>query len=169
MGALGARAWARQVSDVDAVKHRSLLRYCPRLRRGLYRVTSPAATQYNCFAWAVGESHRRWDPTRRRTTRNYWPLETQSTQLSDAVAAFEAVDFRRTDRAQPTATHQVIALYASDGHVTHAARLLENGHWTSKLGDDIDIEHQTLDALAGGLYGEPAITLERPARPPGVD
>jgi hypothetical protein len=152
------------VTEADAVTHRSLRRHCPRLRRTLYRVTSSPADEYNCFAWAAGEIHRRWDPTRRRTERNYWPVDSRSTALEDAVAAFEAVGFRRVDDSQPTAGHQTIMLYVSDGHITHAARLLENGCWTSKLGTDIDIEHDTLDALAGGLYGEPAVMLDRPAQ-----
>ena len=151
------------MTDIDIVKHRSLLRSCPQMRRALYRQTSPAATAYNCFAWAVGETHRRWDPTRRRTDRNYWPVESRSTELRDAIAAFKAIGFREVDHRQPTAGSQTIALYAAGGHVTHAARLLENGHWTSKLGEDIDIEHESLEALAGGLYGEPAVTLERAA------
>ncbi len=64
-----------------------------------------------------------------RTARNYWPIESQSTLLSDAIIAFEAVAFQPIDPSRPTAGYQVITLYASDGHITHAARMLENGHW----------------------------------------
>jgi hypothetical protein len=129
----------------------------------VYRATSKPATDYNCFAWAVGETHRRWDPTRERSGRNFWPVASRSTRLGDVITVFESVGFRQVDAPRRAAGAQTIVLYASAGHVTHAARLLENGLWTSKLGDDIDIEHDTLDALAGGLYGEPAATLERSA------
>ena len=37
---------------------------------------------------------------------------------------------------------------------THAARQLPNGKWTSKLGRDIDIEHDSVDDIAGSVYGE---------------
>lgn len=147
---------------VDIVKHRSLLEHFPRLRRRLYRGTSASSTKYNCLAWAVGETQRRWDPSRNRNERNYWPTESRSTQLTDVIVAFEKVGFVRIDAAIWKAGRQTIALYARDGDLTHAARLLEDGRWTSKLGEDIDIEHETLDALAGGLYGEPAVTLQRP-------
>lgn len=145
----------------DADKHRALLRHFPRLRRGLYRRTSRYDSNYNCFAWAAGETHRRWDPTRARTARNYWPTESRCTQLCDAIEAFEAIGFQPVDTAICNANRQTITLYAADGHLTHAARLLANGTWTSKLGDGIDIEHDTLEALGGGLYGEPWVMLER--------
>lgn len=145
----------------DADKHRSLLRDFPRLRRGLYRRTSRHDTNYNCFAWAVGETHRRWDPTRARTKRNHWPTESTSTQLVDAVQAFESIGFHPVDEPTGTAKRQTITLYTAEGHITHAARLLENGAWTSKLGEDIDIEHDTLEVLGGGIYGEPSVILER--------
>lgn len=150
------------MTAIDAVKHRSLLRDFPRLRRRLYRGTSEPATNYNCFAWAVGETHRRWDPTRLRSARNYWPTESRSMGLAEALEAFEAVGFRRVDAARAVAGWQTITLYAADGQITHAARLLPSGLWTSKLGDDIDLEHETPEALGGGLYGEPSVTLKRP-------
>jgi hypothetical protein len=151
------------VTEVDAVKHRSLLACFPHLRRRLYRGTSVRSTTYNCFAWAVGETHRRWDPANPRSSRNYWPTESDSTGLQDAVVAFETVGFHRVTEARARPGWQTIALYAAEDQLTHAARLLENGRWTSKLGPDIDIEHDTLEALGGGLYGEPAVILERPA------
>ena len=47
-----------------------------------------------------------------------------------------------------------IALYYNPltGEPTHAARLLENGFWTSKLGDNIDLSHE-LSELEGPEYG----------------
>jgi hypothetical protein len=45
------------------------------------------------------------------------------------------------------------ALFAdADSFPTHAARQLPSGKWTSKLGKDIDIEHD-LHALEGDTYG----------------
>jgi hypothetical protein len=48
-----------------------------------------------------------------------------------------------------------IALYALRGIPTHACRQLENGIWTSKLGQYIDLSHE-LDELEGPEYGEVA-------------
>ena len=47
-----------------------------------------------------------------------------------------------------------VALYGSTQFYTHAARQLHGGKWTSKLGRDVDIEHDGPDDVAGGLYGE---------------
>jgi len=64
-----------------------------------------------------------------------------------------------------------IAIYVSaSGEPTHAARQLDNGHWTSKLGDWEDIQHESLaaledDAQARGLgYGRVAQIMKRPKR-----
>ena len=54
-----------------------------------------------------------------------------------------------------------IALYVSGKHVKHIARQLENGHWTSKLGDYQDIEHYTLNVLESDEYGYAKIFMKR--------
>ena len=62
-----------------------------------------------------------------------------------------------------------IALYVNKaGKVTHAARQLDSGKWTSKLGNLEDIEHASLRSLedAGTNltdYGSVAGFLKRPA------
>ena len=55
-----------------------------------------------------------------------------------------------------------IALYAREGVPTHAARQLPGGGWSSKLGPNVDIEYATLEAIGGGVYGEPIAVLSRP-------
>ena len=44
------------------------------------------------------------------------------------------------------------------------ARQLENGQWTSKLGNDIDITHPTVEALEDGEYGTAVQYMRRPIR-----
>ena len=44
--------------------------------------------------------------------------------------------------------------------VKHAARQLTSGRWTSKVGQNIDIEH-TLAGLEGPFYGEVVRILKR--------
>ena len=43
----------------------------------------------------------------------------------------------------------------------HVALQLPNGNWTSKMGDYEDIEHYSLDAVAGDFYGHPLIYMKR--------
>ena len=47
---------------------------------------------------------------------------------------------------------------------THVARQLPGGKWTSKLGKGEDIEHDTPDDVAGGIYGEVMQIMKRPIR-----
>ena len=45
---------------------------------------------------------------------------------------------------------------------THAARMLANGMWTSKLGPSFDIIHSTPYTIQGRLYGMVCCILCRP-------
>ncbi|WP_445013645.1 DUF7689 domain-containing protein [Paludisphaera borealis] len=44
----------------------------PRLSPGNHRLTSPAAVEYNCIAWAADDVDHRWQPG------VYWPAETST-------------------------------------------------------------------------------------------
>lgn len=58
-----------------------------------------------------------------------------------------------------------IAIFAQPSGVpTHAARQLDNGRWTSKLGRSVDIEHSAPDAVSGADYGAPVLFMRRPRR-----
>jgi hypothetical protein len=46
-------------------------------------------------------------------------------------------------------------------HITRVARQTACGRWTSKLGSDVDIEHE-LQSIAGEVYGSAAQMLKRP-------
>ena len=48
-----------------------------------------------------------------------------------------------------------LAIYGDEHGFTHVARQLENGRWTSKLGEQWDIEHE-LEAVAGQESAWPA-------------
>ena len=58
-----------------------------------------------------------------------------------------------------------VAFFVDDeSFPTHVARQVENGNWTSKLGRWQDIEHQSLQSLAGtaSIYGHVALLMRRP-------
>lgn len=58
-----------------------------------------------------------------------------------------------------------VAIYAdSDGSLTHAARQLLNGQWTSKMGDLEDITHTDVNAVSGPLYGQVVRFMKREIR-----
>jgi hypothetical protein len=41
------------------------------------------------------------------------------------------------------------------------ARQLSNGKWTSKLGQDEDIEHENLEGLVGEIYGSVVCIMKK--------
>ena len=55
-----------------------------------------------------------------------------------------------------------VALYGTALEYSHAARQLPSGKWSSKLGKDVDIEHDTPNDVAGGVYGEVMQIMKRP-------
>lgn len=124
----------------------------PNLRDGS-SITSPQTPSYNCIAWAANDATRRWWPQ----PDWYWPRPHNGVPT---VAEFEAVfaelgyNLSGLDETHDP-TLEKIAIYVdpATGHVTHMARQLPSGLWTSKLGPQWDIEHVAPDCLNGRDYG----------------
>ena len=85
----------------------------------------------------------------------YWPKNVPRECTLQAFAlAFNAVGFVKAKNGDSSKRFEKIALYATMfGQPQHAARQLDTGKWSSKLGPDIDIEH-TLAGLEGPTYGQ---------------
>lgn len=131
-----------------------------------YKKKSQNSTQYNCIAWAAGESHRHWWPN--EGTEVYWPLdltfeEDVDCRLENFIQAFELLGYECCEGQAREKGYQKVAIYCKDGKPTHAARQLWRGSWVSKLGTrNIDIEHETNKLLEDGLYGKVAQVMRRP-------
>lgn len=81
------------------------------------------------------------------------------------VDAFAILGYEPCASGDPERGFEKVALFADGtGTPTHAARLLPNGSWTSKLGPHEDISH-TLYGLEGSSYGDVVHFLKR-ALPP---
>jgi len=124
-----------------------------------WAVTSPVDRSYNCIAWAAGEDQRWWWPG--PPPIGYWPpgVEHEPT-ISAFERAFSLLGYTPCDSGEWENEFERVAIYAREGEVTHAARQLPNGRWTSKLGRNIDIEH-TLRGLEGPTYGSVVRFLRR--------
>lgn len=134
----------------------------PRLTPTNHRVTSPASTAYNCIAWAAHDVTRWWQPGR------YWPsrVDVPTGSFMQLVQMFADLGFRECEGPDPEPGFEKVALYTEGGGLyTHAARSLPSGRWTSKLGETEDIEHDTPDDVAGGIYGEVFGFMRRPLPP----
>lgn len=135
----------------------------PNLTEANSRPTSPYDEGYNCIAWAAEDTDYWWWPD--AMGQHYWPPGVPRQETIEAfVLAYGLQGYlKRSDPTLEPVTHK-IAIYADgNGKPTHAARQLPDGWWASKLGQQIDIEHE-LVALDGPAYGSVAIILARPAK-----
>lgn len=134
--------------------------------------TSPASLEYNCIAWAAGETDRWWWPD--SMGLSYWPEGVPRRETVDAfVQAYRTLGYESCDSQSPEFGVEKIAIYVNDlglRRPTHAARQLPSGKWTSKLGRREDIDHDGLhgDYPPDCRYGQVAVILSRP-RPAAGD
>ncbi len=115
-----------------------------------YDETSLPDDDYNCIAWAAGI-----------TTEWHWPGD----EVHDFIEIFEDMGYRPCNDGDREEGFEKVAIYAdSMMEVTHMARQLHDGQWTSKLGSGVDIVHATPAELEGGLYGNVFQYMRRPWR-----
>lgn len=129
-----------------------------------YQVTSQDTIDYNCIAWAVEEDEEWWWPDNQE--QYYWPINVPREETINAfIKAFQTIGYEVDDSLNVNLENefQKIAIYARklDKKPTHVARQLNNGKWTSKLGQYEDIEHNKLEGLIGEKYGEVTCIMKR--------
>ena len=97
-----------------------------------------------------------------RRALQFWPLDDRSDETVGAfVQAFATLGYGPCEQPGLEPGFEKIALYSINGRCKHAARQLEDGRWTSKLGRAEDISHE-LHALEGDLYGVVTRIMRRP-------
>jgi hypothetical protein len=130
----------------------------PRLTDANHRLTSPESNDYNCIAWAADDIGNWWQPG------VYWPIpvDPEETSLSALQAMFTFLGYEPCASGALESGFIKVALYSAGKFYTHAARQLPSGKWTSKLGKGEDIEHDSPDDVAGGIYGDVALYMMRP-------
>jgi hypothetical protein len=130
----------------------------PRLTSSNYHVTSPANGDYNCIAWSAGDTEHWWQPN------VFWPIQAPPNEYGIAVLQqlFTALGYEDCSRdVQSEPGFEKVALFGDSIFYTHAARQLPTGKWTSKLGHAEDIEHDTPQDVAGGIYGDLVQVMKR--------
>jgi hypothetical protein len=133
------------------------------LSRSEYRETSPADRHYNCIAWAANDDQNWWWP--HPSDETFWPPGVPRIEsVGGFIDAFRALGYEPCDHADLEPGFEKIVFYiGEDGLPTHAARQLDSGRWSSKLGELEDIEHE-VDGLEGELYGTIGPVMRRPQR-----
>lgn len=136
----------------------------PQLVPQHYRITSPISKRYNCVAWAAGDEGKWWWPGD-GSNESYWPPSApQEESLAAFVAAFASLDYKSCTDSSLESEFERIAIFVDENGVpTHVARQLDNGSWTSKIGELEDIEHRLSD-LEGSAYGTVAQIMKRARR-----
>ena len=149
-----------ELGEQERIALVNLVRWFPRLGGATYRITSPAQPDYNCIAWAAGDDSRWWEPD--SFGQYYWPEDVPRQYTVEVYAeVFQRLGFEVCQDATFEVGVEKVAIFGLDGSPTHAARQLEDGTWTSKLGQLEDIEHQDLDDVSEGNYGRPVLFLKR--------
>lgn len=139
----------------------SLERVFPNLQPGRYRITSPRSSEYNCIAWAARQDDAWWWPD--PYGEYFWPDNVPRDEtLAAFAAAYATIGFAPCQGPELEPGLEKIAIFARGGVPTHAARQLPNGFWTSKLGEEVDIEHEEFAGVAGPDYGNAVLFLSRP-------
>ena len=119
-----------------------------------FEYTSVYTDDYNCVAWA-NEIIDEWIQ---------FPPYNSNNSYEDSVLSyieyFTQFGYEITKNFNLEIGITKIALYTNEiNEFRHVARQLPTGLWASKIGDWEDIEHTTLEALAGGAYGFPKIYM----------
>lgn len=143
--------------DIFGPKHRVPF---PNLNDNNHRTTSPPSLSYNCFGGAIVGGEVLMGPE-----RGYiWPSGAPANHnLSSFEIAIAEYGYQPCDSSALDPGWEKIALFGIPDHVDHAARQLSSGRWTSKLGKEEDIEHDTAEAVCGGVYGPLLAFFKRPA------
>ncbi|HEY4329695.1 MAG TPA: hypothetical protein VGN88_08155 [Phycisphaerae bacterium] len=132
--------------------------------------TSEATLDYNCFAYAAGDTKRPWSPLPIRPRNVYWPVDVsldEEDTIWPVIYAFETLGYQLCDDGRLKNGVEKIAIYV-DGREcpTHVAIQRGSGKWQSKLGGDIDVEHsleslESTDEFGGSLYGKAKYFMSR--------
>lgn len=136
----------------------------PNLDLSNHRETSASDDKYNCIAWAAGRSDQWWDPAEPKEWEDnlYWPENVpRDYKITSLVMVYESAGFVVCADGGLEAGSEKIAIYADGDEYTHAARQLETGKWTSKMGKSEDIEHEAPEDLVGPCYGQVVAFMKR--------
>jgi hypothetical protein len=130
-----------------------------------FQITSPEDVDYNCIAWAFGRKDCWMWPDEDVDGVDVWPENAGSDLRGQTfIDAFRTLGYDVCNNDEYEEGIEKVALYAypNSEECTHAARLLPNGMWTSKLGPSFDISHSTPYTIQGRLYGMVCCIMCRP-------
>jgi len=121
-----------------------------------YTPTGDASDEYNCIAHACGHDDR-WNWPGR-----HWPKGFGSSRSVRTFKNFLALHrFEQCGDGALEEGWEKVALYATGDTAQHAARQLNSGEWTSKMGHGIVITHPDVHSVEGPKYGKVVMYFRR--------
>ncbi len=132
----------------------------PKLRATHYTIRSPVDIRYNCHAYAMGETHRVWEPTPVGPSAFWPPGAPRAFDLQSFQDAYVIWGFIQCSDGELESGVRKIALYVSNNAVQHTAGQTADGSWISKLGGSFDLVHE-LNGLEGPLYGQVSAFMKK--------
>lgn len=121
--------------------------------------TSHIDVRYNCIAWAASDDTRWYEPD--PYGQYYWPNGINRDYTIEAyINLYESLGYTRCDNGDLEDGFLKVAVFAITDIPTHAARQMDDGNWTSKLGKNIDVRH-SIFSIVNGVYGEVVQYLRR--------
>ena len=122
--------------------------------------TSHVDVNYNCIAWAADDNTRWYEPD--PFGSYYWPPNVPRDYTIEAyINLYEFLGYERCANGNLENGFIKVAIFANGDWPTHAARQLNNGSWTSKLGKNIDVEH-SIFSIENGVYGQVVQYVRKP-------
>lgn len=122
-------------------------------------LTSPKTPFYNCIAWAFGDDTKWFWPDAKN--QYYWPSEIPREETLEAfISLFALIGYQICTDDSVENDFEKIAIFSKNDKVSHAARQLPDGFWTSKLGVMQDISH-SIFSMNDGFYGSAVVFMRR--------
>lgn len=132
----------------------------PGLSKSGFTRISPATQEYNCIAWAMGETHRWWEAS--NLDGYYWPDNIRDDgSVKSIVSLFRLEGYRRCKDAELEDGYEKVSIWGKNKEFTHVARQLPDGTWTSKIGQLADMSHPSPECLCGVEYGAVKVVMRR--------
>jgi hypothetical protein len=129
-----------------------------------FRISSSVDFKYNCIAYALIITDK-WVWPLKDKDGIWWPEELpKNIAINTFIKLFELKSYSVCENGEMEDGFQKIVIYteeANPNEVTHAARQLNDGNWTSKLGSGNDIIHSDPSSIEGEIYGKVSTFMKR--------
>ena len=127
----------------------------PNLGLSDFEFTSLRDEDYNCVAWGL-ESKEDWIQFKDEEG-NY------DLRICTYLKYFEERGYSIITDLNVNETTSKVAIYFDNntGDFKHVSRQLDNGRWTSKIGDWEDLSHSSIEVLLGKSYGNDFVLMQK--------